>query len=63
MEKLKYYGEAGGEVKEIVNREVRAWIFVFGGCVRGDYCIDLSDIDMAIVSGEFGSKEKKLGVF
>lgn len=61
MEKLKYYGEAGEEVKEIVNREVKAWVFVFGGCVRGDYCIDLSDINMAI--SEFGNKEKKLGVF
>ncbi|MCC6035089.1 MAG: hypothetical protein LM567_06325 [Desulfurococcaceae archaeon] len=48
-------------MKEIVNREVKAWVFVFGGCVRGDYCIDLSDINMAI--GEFGNKEKKLGVF
>jgi hypothetical protein len=34
MEKLKYYGEAGEEVNEIVNREVKAWVFVFGSVLE-----------------------------
>ena len=35
------------EVKELVNREVEARVFVFGSVVRGDYCIGLSDIDIS----------------
>jgi predicted nucleotidyltransferase len=63
---LKYYFsnyvEVAREVKELVNREV-SWGFVFGGVVRGDYCVGLSDIDVAIVSSDFEDGEKKLRVY
>jgi predicted nucleotidyltransferase len=67
MEKLKYYFsnyvEVAREVKELVNREVKAGVFVFGSVVRGDYCVGLSDIDVAIVSSDFEDREKKLRVY
>jgi predicted nucleotidyltransferase len=67
MEKLKYYFsnyvEVAREVKDIVSKEVEARVFVFGSVVRGDYCIGLSDIDIAIVSDEFENREVKLRVY
>jgi len=38
-------------------------VFVFGSVVRGDYCIGLSDIDVAIVSEDFKNREKKLRIY
>jgi predicted nucleotidyltransferase len=57
------YVEVAREVKEIVNREVKARVFVFGSVVRGDYCVGLSDIDVAIVSCDLEDREKKLRVY
>ncbi|WP_457550564.1 nucleotidyltransferase domain-containing protein, partial [Archaeoglobus sp.] len=37
--------------------------YVFGSVVRGDYSVGLSDIDVAIVSDEFESREKKLEIY
>jgi hypothetical protein len=67
MEKIKSYFlnyiDTAREVKELVNREVEARVFVFGSVVRGDYCIGLSDIDIAIVSEDFKNREKKLRIY
>jgi predicted nucleotidyltransferase len=66
MERLKYFSnfkEIGKEVKEIVNKHVKARFFIFGSVVRNDYCIGLSDIDVAIVSDEFENREKRLKVY
>jgi predicted nucleotidyltransferase len=66
MERLKYFlnfKEVGKEVKEIVNKHVKARVFIFGSVVRNDYCIGLSDIDIAIVSDEFENREKRLKVY
>ena len=66
MERLKYFSnfkEIGKEVKEIVNKHVKTRFFIFGSVVRNDYCIGLSDIDVAIVSDEFENREKRLKVY
>jgi len=66
MEKRYYflkYREIAGEVKDTVNKEVRARVFVFGSVVRGDYCVGLSDIDIAVVSSDFKDREKRLKVY
>jgi predicted nucleotidyltransferase len=47
-------------VKDIVNKEVKARVFVFGSVVRGDYCVGLSDIDITVVSSDFKDREKRL---
>jgi len=38
-------------------------LYVFGSAVKGDYFTGLSDIDVAIVSDEFESRENKLRVY
>lgn len=66
MERLKYFEnfrEIGKEIKEIVNRHVKAKVFIFGSVVRNEYSVGLSDIDVAIVSNEFKDREKKLKVY
>jgi predicted nucleotidyltransferase len=66
MEKKYYflkYKEIAGEVKDTANEEVKARVFVFGSVVRGDYCVGLSDIDIAVVSSDFKDREKKLKVY
>jgi hypothetical protein len=63
MERLKYFEnfrEIGKEIKEIVNRHVKAKVFIFGSAVRNEYSVGLSDIDVAIVSNEFKDREKKI---
>ena len=52
------------EVKKIVNElSHQAEVYLYGSVVEGDYSIGLSDIDVAIVSEEFRSRERKLEVF
>jgi predicted nucleotidyltransferase len=66
MERLKYFEnfrEIGKEIKEIVNKHVKAKVFIFGSVVRNEYSVGLSDIDVAIVSDEFKDREKKLKVY
>lgn len=68
MEKKKRYyflkyREVAREVKDIVNKEVKARVFVFGSVVRGDYCVGLSDIDIAVVSSDFKDREKRMKVY
>jgi predicted nucleotidyltransferase len=55
--------EVAREVKELIDREVKVRVFVFGSTVRGYYCTGLSDIDVAIVSSDFENREKKLRVY
>jgi len=50
-------------VKDTVNKEVKARVFVFASIVRGDYCVGLSDIEIAVVSSDFKDREKKLKVY
>jgi hypothetical protein len=66
VEWVKYfenYVEVAREIKEMVNRHVKARVFVFGSAVRGDYVVGLSDIDVAVVSEEFEDREKRLKVY
>lgn len=66
MERLNFFKnfrEVGKEIKRIVEKEVKARVFIFGSVVRGDYSVGLSDVDVAIVSDEFGDREKKLRVY
>ncbi len=66
MERIKYfknYKQIGKEIKKLVNKHVKARVFIFGSVVRGDYSVGLSDIDVAIVSDEFKDREKKLKVY
>lgn len=66
MEWVKYfenYVEIVREIKEIVNKHVKARVFVFRSAVRGDYVVGLSDIDVAVISEEFEDREKRLKVY
>lgn len=66
MEWIKYfenYVEVAREIKEMVNKHVKARVFVFGSTVRGDYVVGLSDKDVAVVSEEFEDREKRLKVY
>lgn len=52
------------EVKRVLADRLSAFeVYVFGSAVRGDYSPGLSDIDVAIVSEEFASRERKLEVY
>ncbi len=52
------------EIKEIVQRECPdAGLYLFDSMVKDEYYIGLSDIDVAVVSGRFKDKDKKLEVF
>lgn len=65
MRRKKYfenYLEYAKKIKEIVNKKVKARIFIFGSVLTEDFSIGLSDIDIAIVSNEFGNKEKKFEI-
>ena len=53
MEKIdffKNYKKIAKEIKDLVNKYVNAKVYVFGSVVKNEYCIGLSDIDIAIVS-------------
>jgi len=67
MERVDYfkdYGEYVKEMKVLMSKYLGEFeIYVFGSAVKGDYSIGLSDIDVAIVSDEFGSRENKLRVY
>lgn len=66
MERITYFKnfvEIGREIKLIVNKYVKARVFIFGSVVKGDYSLGLSDIDIAIVSNEFKDRKKKLLVY
>ena len=67
MERVDYfknYGEYVNEMKVLMSKYLGEFeIYVFGSAVKGDYSIGLSDIDVAIVSDEFGSRENKLRVY
>ena len=67
MERVDYfkdYGEYVKEMKVLMSKYLGEFeIYVFGSAAKGDYSIGLSDIDVAIVSDEFGSRENKLRVY
>jgi predicted nucleotidyltransferase len=66
MEKIdffKNYKKIAKEIKELVNKYVNAKIYVFGSIVKNEYCIGLSDIDIAIVSEDFKNRNIRLKIY
>lgn len=67
MERLNYfknYKKYAKEIKDLLSKRLKNFeIYVFGSVVRGDYSPGLSDIDVAIVSDEFKSRDKKLEIY
>lgn len=67
MERVRYftnYMAYVNEIKDLVGRYLGSFeVFLFGSIVKKDYSIGLSDIDIAIVSDEFGLREKRLKVY
>ncbi len=67
MERLKFfkdYIKYAREIKNLLSKRLKDFeIYVFGSVVRGDYSVGLSDIDVAIVSDEFESRDKKFEIY
>jgi len=67
MERLDYfknYGRYMKEIRDLLSKYMSEFeLYVFGSSIKGDYSIGLSDIDVAIVSNEFESRDKKLRVY
>ncbi len=67
MERSKYFSnfmKYAREVKESLRGQLKNFeVYIFGSVVRGDFSPGLSDIDIAIVSDEFESREKKMRVY
>lgn len=58
---FKNYKKYGKKIKNIVKRYVPdASVFIFGSIWSKKYAIGLSDVDVAIISDEFNSREIKL---
>ncbi len=61
---FKNYIKYVKEIKSLLSNRLKNFkVYVFGSVVRGDYSIGLSDIDIAIVSDDFESREKKLEIY
>lgn len=67
MERLKFFKnhiKYAKEIRDLLSKKLKGFeIYVFGSVVRGEYSVGLSDIDIAIVSDEFKSREKKLEIY
>ena len=67
MERVDYfknYGKYAKEMRALLSKYLEEFeLYVFGSVIKGDYSIGLSDIDVAIVSNEFESRENKLRVY
>ncbi len=67
MERMKYFTDYmayASEIKDLLGKRLGSFeVFLFGSIVRKDYSTGLSDIDIAIVSDEFGLREKRLEVY
>ena len=67
MERVEYfrnYLKYAKEIKRVVSKYLdRFEMYVFGSVVRGGFSPGLSDIDVAVVSEEFESREKMLEVY
>jgi predicted nucleotidyltransferase len=66
MERQKYFLDFlryAEDVKRILTNCLSDFeVYVFGSVVRKDYSPGLSDIDIAIVSDEFESREKRMQI-
>jgi len=67
MERVDYfknYGKYAKEMRDLLSKYLEEFeLYVFGSAIKGDYSIGLSDIDVAIISNEFESRENKLRVY
>ena len=66
MERVEYfknYSKYVKEMKKLLSEHLKEFqLYVFGS-ILNDYSVGLSDIDIAIVSDEFKSREKKLRAY
>ncbi|RLI88403.1 MAG: nucleotidyltransferase domain-containing protein [Archaeoglobales archaeon] len=67
MERVKYFLDFmkyARDVKEILTEHMSDFeVYVFGSVVRKEFSPGLSDIDIAIVSDEFESREKRMKIY
>ena len=53
-----------GKIKGVVKRRIpNAELYLYGSVEEGNYSIELSDIDIAIVSDELSNRDKRLEIF